>query len=107
MRHHPPGWSAPTRHRRGNDPRIDAVEIRGHVQTGKEATKLAMTWRDKVSFMLHENMQLKRIAPLDILKEPAETAEEQFDSDFAIMTGELKQLLADIIDALGGEESAH
>lgn len=86
---------------------LDAVEIRGHVQAGKEATKLAMTWRDKVSFMLHENMQLKRITPLDILKEPAETAEEQFDSDFAIMTGELKQLLADIIDALDGEESTH
>jgi len=86
---------------------LDAVEIRHHVQAGKEATKLAMTWRDKVSFILYENMQLKRITPLDILKEPAETAEEQFDSDFAIMTGELKQLIADIVDALGGEESAH
>ncbi len=86
---------------------LGAVEIRGHVQAGKEVTKLAMTWRDKVSFMLHENMQLKRITPLDILKEPAETAEEQFDSDFVIMTGELKQLLADIIDVLGGEESVH
>lgn len=84
---------------------LDAVEIRGHTQKGKEATKLAMTWRDKVSFMLHENMQLKRVTPLDILKEPADTTEEQFDSDFAIMTGELKQLLADITDALGGEES--
>ena len=86
---------------------LDAAEIRDHTQKGKEATKLAMTWRDKVSFMLQENMQLKRIAPLDILKEPAETEEEQFNSDFAIMTGELKQLLADITDVLGGEESKH
>lgn len=86
---------------------LDAAEIRGHTQKGKEATKLAMTWRDKISFMLHENLQLKKITPLDILKEPAETTEEQFDSDFAIMTGELKQLLADITDALGGEEASH
>lgn len=85
---------------------LGAEEIRGHVQTGKEATKLAMTWRDKISFILHENMQLKRITPLDLLKEPAETVEEQFDSDFVIMTGELKQLLADLIEVLGGEESA-
>ena len=82
---------------------LGAKEICGHIQAGKEATKLAMTWRDKISFTLHENMQIKRITPLDLLKEPAETAEEQFDSDFAIMTGELKQLLADITDALDGE----
>lgn len=84
---------------------LDAAEIRSHTQKGKEATKLAMTWRDKISFMLHENLQLKRVTPLDILKEPGESADEQFDSDFAIMTGEFKQLLADITDALGGEES--
>ena len=83
---------------------LDAEEIRRHVQTGKEATKLAMTWCDKISFVLHENLQLKRVTPLDILKEPSETADEQFDSDFAIMTGELKQLLTDIIEALGGNE---
>ena len=84
---------------------LGAKEICGHIQTGKEATKLALTWRDKISFILHENMQVKRIAPLDLLKEPVESAEEEFDSDFAIMTGELRQLLADIIEALGGEES--
>jgi DNA recombination-dependent growth factor C len=27
--------------------------------------------------------------------------EEMFDTDFAIMTGEIQKLLADIIDALG------
>jgi recombination associated protein RdgC len=86
---------------------LGAKEICGHIQTGKEATKLAMTWRDKISFILHENMQIKRITPLDLLKEPAETAEEQFDGDFAIMTGEFKQLLADIIEVLDGEESNH
>ncbi|MDP1558668.1 MAG: recombination-associated protein RdgC [Nitrosomonas sp.] len=85
---------------------LDSEEITRHVRAGKEATKLAMTWGSKISFILYENFQLKRITPLDIIKEPVETEEELFDSDFAIMTGELMQLLPDIIDILGGEENA-
>jgi recombination associated protein RdgC len=83
---------------------LDSEEIVRHVKEGKEATRLAMTWRDKLSFVLNENMQLKRIAPLDIIKEQGEGADDLFDSDFAIMTGELSKLLPDLLDALGGEE---
>ncbi len=84
---------------------LESEEILRHVKAGKEAIKVAMTWQNKVSFVLHENLQLKRIAPLDILKEPIETDEELFNSDFIIMTGELMQLLPDVIDSLGGEET--
>lgn len=83
---------------------LEAAETLRHIKTGKKVTKLAMTWANKISFVLHDNLQLRRIAPLDILKESAETTEELFDSDFAIMTGELSQLLPDMVDALGGED---
>ena len=33
----------------------------------------------------------------------AETDDERFDIDFALMTGELARLLAALVDALGGE----
>lgn len=84
---------------------LESEEIAKHITAGKEVTRLAMTWTDKVSFVLHENLQLKRLLPLDILKEQADSRdqEEMFDTDFAIMTGEIQKLLADIIDALGGE----
>lgn len=85
---------------------LDSEEITRHVKAGKEATRVAMTWQNKISFILHENLQLKRITPLDILKEPVETDEELFNSDFMIMTGELTQLLPGVIDILGGEEAA-
>jgi recombination associated protein RdgC len=66
-----------------------------------------MTWNDKISFVLTEQLQIKRLAFLDILKEEAEsqaeTTEELFDLDFTLMTGELARLLADLVDALGGE----
>ncbi len=86
---------------------LDAAETTRHIKAGKKATRLAMTWGNKISFVLHDNLQLRRIAPLDILKEDTETTEELFDSDFAIMTGELSQLLPDIVDALGGEDREH
>lgn len=80
----------------------DPQEITRHVQTGKEVIKLAMTWRDKISFILDENLQLKRLTLLDIDREPAETAAEQFDSNFFLMTSELRQLLPELMNALGG-----
>lgn len=82
---------------------LDSDEITRHVRAGKEVTRLAMVWKDRISFVLDENLQIKRLTLLDIEKEPAESAEEQFDSNFFLMTQELKELLPDLIHALGGE----
>ncbi|OIR08586.1 recombination-associated protein RdgC [mine drainage metagenome] len=86
---------------------LEAEEIAKHITAGKEVTRLAMTWSDKISFVLHDNLQIKRIAALDILKDQAEGSdqEDMFDTDFAIMTGELQRLLVDVIDVLGGESA--
>ncbi|MDP3032569.1 MAG: recombination-associated protein RdgC [Rhodocyclaceae bacterium] len=81
-------------------------EIADHIAAGKIATKLGMTWNDRISFVLTDKLHLKRLAFLDILKERAESAdnaEEQFDADFALMAGELAHLLDDLLIALGGE----
>ena len=83
---------------------LEADEIGRHVRAGKKAIRLAMTWDGKISFVLHDNLQLRRIAPQDILKESAESAEELFVSDFTIMSGEVSQLISDVIEALGGED---
>lgn len=85
---------------------LDADETIRHIKSGKKVTRLAMTWADKISFMLHDNFQIRRITPLDIVKESAaatEDADDLFESDFAIMAGELSRLLPDLIHALGGE----
>lgn len=80
----------------------DPQEITRHVRTGKEVIKLALTWRGRISFFLDENLQLKRLTRLDMENESAESAEEQFDSDFFLMTSELRQLLPELMEALGG-----
>lgn len=88
---------------------LDGKEIQDHIAAGKVATRLAMTWNDRISFVLDEELQIKRLAFLDILKEQAEgqaeAADEQFDIDFALMSGELAHLLADLVAALGGEKA--
>lgn len=86
---------------------LDGGEIKQHVGAGKMAVRLAMTWNDRISFVLGEKGEIKRLAFLDILREQAEqeaeTADEQFDVDFALMAGELGRLLNDLVTALGGE----
>jgi len=86
---------------------LDGEEIPGHISAGKVVTRLAMTWADKISFVLDDKLQVKRLGFLDILKETtdgqAENEDEQFDLDFVLMTGELAHLLTDLVDALGGE----
>lgn len=83
---------------------LEIEEIAKHTKSGKDVTKLAMTWADKVSFVLQDNMQIKRIAPLDILKEQAamDADGDAFDTDFVLMTGELRLLIEAMIDTLGG-----
>ncbi|MNV64613.1 Recombination-associated protein RdgC [compost metagenome] len=66
-----------------------------------------MTWADRVSFVLTEGLDIKRVAPLDVLKEGNEAThsdDEKFDSDMALMTGELAKMMAELVDALGGEK---
>ncbi|HEX4856044.1 MAG TPA: recombination-associated protein RdgC [Limnobacter sp.] len=84
---------------------LESDEIARHIQGGKDVTRLAMTWADKVSFVLHDNLQVKRLAPLDVIKEQAALNEDDdaFDTDFALMSGELRRLLPSLVDALGGE----
>ncbi|TFW15621.1 recombination-associated protein RdgC [Massilia arenosa] len=88
---------------------LEPDDIRRHIAAGKQCTRLAMTWNDKVSFVLTEQLAIKGIKPLDVLKEnDAVTRDdaERFDNDMLLMTGELSQLMKDIVEALGGEAEA-
>ncbi|MEW6164380.1 MAG: recombination-associated protein RdgC [Pseudomonadota bacterium] len=86
---------------------IGGPEIAAHVAAGKVATRLGMTWNDRISFVLADKLHIKRLAFLDVLKEQAEQAaeggDEQFDADFALMAGELAGMFDDLLVALGGE----
>ncbi len=83
---------------------LDSEGIRNHISLGNEVTKLALTWSDKISFVLHDPFQLKRITFIGTIKTEAENSAEMFDNDLALMTGELSRLLPDLVEALEGFE---
>lgn len=87
---------------------IDIEDVRKHVQAGKQCTRLALTWNDRVSFVLTENLEVKRVNPLDVIKEGQDSGgrdeAEKFDSDFTLMSGELSRLIDGLVAALGGEK---
>ncbi len=86
-----------------------ANEIKDHLAAGKLPTRLALTWDERISFVLTDKLEIKRLAFLDLMREEAEkhaeSADDQFDADFAIMTGELSRFLPALVAALGGEVS--
>lgn len=82
---------------------LDIAEVQQHIQQGKLPTKLALTWDDRVSFVLTEGLQIKKLAFLDSVFESTKADEGGFDTDVAIATGELRKLIPDLIEALGGE----
>ena len=80
-------------------------EVRQHIAEGKLPTRLALSWCGRVGFTLTEALQLKKIGFLEgVFDERGASADDdRFDADAALATGELKPLIADLIDALGGE----
>ena len=87
---------------------LDTREVQGHLKAGKYPTKLGLTWSDRISFVLTEKLQVKRVEFLEMSKDTADggdvDAAEQFDIDFAVMSGELAKLLEDLGEALGGQQ---
>jgi recombination associated protein RdgC len=83
---------------------LDIEEIRQHISEGKLPTRLAMTWDDRVSFVLTESMQLRKLVFQDgVFEKTSKEKEDGFDADAAIATGEIGRLLPDLLEALGGE----
>ena len=67
--------------------------MRRHIQSGKQCTRLAMTWADRISFVLTENLtsSASRRWTCSQGRHEAIAAndDEKFDSDMMLMTGEL------------------
>ena len=87
---------------------LDTEEVSQHIAMGKLPTRLALTWDDRVSFVLTESLQLKKLTFLDTALEsaasvPGDNGADDFDADATLSTGELSRLLPALLQALGGE----
>ena len=84
---------------------LDPAEIQNHIASGKQCISLAMTFDDKISFVLTENLTVKRVKALDVLTEKANEydGDERADGDFVLMAGEFNAMLKKLCSALGEE----
>jgi recombination associated protein RdgC len=80
---------------------LELDEIGQHIQEGKLPTQLALTWNDKVSFVLTEQLAIRKIDIRDVDEAPK--GEDGFDADAAIATAELSGLIPELLASLGGE----
>lgn len=84
---------------------LEADDVRRHIEGGKQCTRLALTWMERISFVLTETLAIKRVTPLDVLTEREDGADDEaarFDGDFALMAGELGRLVSQLEASLGG-----
>ncbi len=86
---------------------LEGEEVEVHLQAGKQVSKMALIWNDALSFVLGDDLVIRKLKFLDSVQEQldevnADTAAEQFDADFSIMTLTLQQLLDELMNDLGG-----
>ncbi len=86
-------------------------EITNHLDNGKQVIKLALNWTDRLSFIIDENLAIKRLKFLDLIQDQVADIEAddeiaQFDADFSIMTLELANFLPRLLEIFGGENKA-
>ncbi|WP_028302256.1 recombination-associated protein RdgC [Oceanospirillum beijerinckii] len=92
---------------------LDAEDVLAHLQAGKQVTKLAIDWQERVQCILNEDLSIKRLRFGDDLLEEAQDsyADEdpmtRLDADFTLMTLELQRFLHELIEWLGGEHQSH
>lgn len=85
---------------------LEIDEVAQHIESGKVPTQLAMTWNERVSFVLTDAAQIRKIKLLDVVLDGVQENgkdDDGFDTDAAIVTGELSALIPDLLEALGGE----
>ncbi len=87
---------------------LEGDDVRRHVKDGKSVTKLGMTWNDRIRFVLADPGVVRRVRFETIEQDRAENEpqgnpEQRFDADFALMSGELTQLMDGLMTALGGQ----
>ena len=86
-------------------------EIKNHLDIGKQVIKLAVSWDNRMSFVLDENLSIKRLKFLDLVQDQvadsnAEDEAARFDVDFSIMTLELANFIPRLLEIFGGELKA-
>ena len=85
---------------------LESDEIRGHIESGKQVVRLALSWQDQVDFVLDKDLSIRRIRFSDELKGVNEELHEDVlarrDADCLLMGETLETLQTAIANQFGG-----
>ncbi|MET0331367.1 MAG: recombination-associated protein RdgC [Dyella sp.] len=84
---------------------LDAEEIKEHLRNGKQVFQLGLVFDDRISFVLGEDLVLRKLkfldAVLDELGDSQSDAAAEMDARFALLTLEMQRLLAKLEEWFG------
>ncbi|QIK36775.1 recombination-associated protein RdgC [Caldichromatium japonicum] len=84
-------------------------EVRHHLRAGKQVTRLALVWDEGLSFVLSEDLALRRLRLADALLEGLDddemTPAQRLDAEFALLSLQLRALLGRFAAIFGLERA--
>jgi recombination associated protein RdgC len=89
--------------------RVDLAsdDVQNHLRSGKQVTRLAIAWDERIEFLLNEDMTIRRLRFGDHFDEALEGIDRddhaaRLDANFALMSGEVTPLLNRLVELFGG-----
>ncbi|MEW5838311.1 MAG: recombination-associated protein RdgC [Pseudomonadota bacterium] len=86
---------------------LTCEEVKTHLASGKQVTRLGLIWRERMSFVLDAQGVLRSLRPTDTLVETLESDHddmlEQMDQTLALQNLTLRPLVVNLNKALGGQ----
>lgn len=84
---------------------LDSDEVLAHLDSGMQAMQVALTWQDRIGFIVDAELAVRRLQFLDLVQQEAldthvESDAQRFDADYAIMTLELARFVPELLAAL-------
>lgn len=81
---------------------LGSDEIKSHLDADKYVVKLALEWDESMSFILCDDLSMKRLKFFDVLQEQNDDIDSddviaRLDADFALMAGEINRCIKDLL----------
>lgn len=85
---------------------LNSDEIKAHLDADKYVVKVALEWDESLSFILCDDLAIKRLKFYDVIQDQNEDIDNddvvaRLDADFALMAGELNRFIGDLIAEFG------
>jgi len=80
---------------------MNSAEVQVHLEADQYINKLALEYGETTSFMLHDDLSIKRIKFNGIFEESYNDDIEKFDGEFILMAEELNYMIIDLYHEFG------